>query len=112
MLFLSSTTLICCALPILLVSLGLGAVVASLYGDLFPWLGWFGLHGGLTFGVTAAILALAGGVLYRPGRSCPADPQLAEACEKVRKWNLRFWWGALLVWAVGAFTALILPLFL
>ncbi|MDQ7050407.1 MAG: hypothetical protein Q9M92_13100 [Enterobacterales bacterium] len=41
-LFTSSATLLCCALPILLVSLGMGAVVASLYGEYLPWLRWFG----------------------------------------------------------------------
>jgi len=33
-LFAFSTTLVCCALPILLVSLGLGAVSASLFANL------------------------------------------------------------------------------
>ena len=33
-LFASSTTLICCALPILLVTLGLGAVSAALFANI------------------------------------------------------------------------------
>lgn len=111
-LFTSSTTLLCCALPILFVSLGMGAVVASIYGDYFPWLRWFGLNGGITFGVTFAILALAGWVLFKPGRSCPADPQLAIKCNSARKWNLRFYWSSLIIWCVGAVSAFVLPLFI
>jgi len=112
LLFASTATLLCCALPILLVSLGLGAVAASIYGEYFPWLRWFGLHEGVTFGATAAILAIAGWTLYRPGRTCPADPELAAACNKAQKWNTRFFWGAILVWCIGAFSAFILPLML
>lgn len=110
-LFVALPTLFCCALPILLVSLGLGTVVASLYGEYFPWLKWFGMNEGITFGVTAAILAVAGWILYRPGRTCPSDPDLVEVCNKARKWNIRFYWIAIIIWLVGAFSAYILPLF-
>jgi hypothetical protein len=110
-LFASTTTLVCCALPILLVSLGMGAVAASLYGEYFPWLRWFGLHEYITFGVTAAILAIATWALYRPGRACPADPMLAEQCNNAHKWNIRFLWSSVVVWCIGAFSAFILPYF-
>jgi len=110
-LFASTTTLLCCALPILLVSLGMGAVAASLYGDYFPWLQWFGFHSGITFGVTAAILLLAGWVIYRPGRTCPADAELDKQCNSAHKWNIRFLWGSVAVWCIGAFSAFILPYF-
>lgn len=109
-LFASAPALICCALPILLVSLGMGSFVAALYGQYFPWLQWFGQHDDLTFGITAAILALAGWALYRPGRTCPADPELAVACEAAHRWNVRFFWVAVIIWGVGAFAAYILPL--
>ncbi len=110
-LFASTTTLLCCALPILLVSLGMGAVAASLYGEYFPWLRWFGLHEYLTFGVTFAILAIAAWVIYRPGRTCPADPELAKQCNSAQKWNIRFLWGSVTVWCIGTFSAFILPYF-
>ena len=110
-LFASVPTLLCCALPILLVSLGMGSVVASLYGDYFPWLRWFGLHEHITFGVTAAILLVAGWTIYRPGRTCPADPELAKACNSAHKWNVRFYWGAVIIWCIGAFSAFVMPLF-
>lgn len=110
-LFFSSTTLLCCALPIFLVSLGLGSVVASIYGEYFPWLKWFGLNEGLTFGLTAIMLSVATWFLYRRGRACPVDPEMAKICSNAHKWNIRFYWSAVIVWLIGAFAAFIMPLF-
>ena len=109
-LFASIPTLLCCALPILLVSLGMGSVVASIYGEHFPFLRWFGLHEHITFGITAFILIVAAWALYRPGRTCPADPELAAACSSTHKWNIRFFWGAVTLWCIGAFSAFVLPI--
>lgn len=109
-LFASATTLLCCALPILLVSLGMGAVAASLYGEYFPWLQWFGRNEAITFGATALILLIAGWALYRPDRTCPADPELAKACNTTHKWNIRFFWGSVIIWNIGAFAAFVLPI--
>lgn len=105
LLFATIPTLLCCALPILLVSLGMGSVVASLYGNQLPFLQWFGRNETATFGITAAILLFAGWVLYRPGRTCPADPLLAQACEKADKWNRRLYWLAVIVWCIGFLAA-------
>ncbi len=109
-LFASVPTLLCCAQPILLVSLGMGSVVASIYGEHLPFLRWFGLHEGITFGITAFILIVAGWSLYRSGRTCPADPELAAACNSTHKWNVGFYWGAVGIWCIGAFSAFVLPI--
>lgn len=109
-LFASTSTLLCCALPILLVSLGMGAVAASIYGEHFRFLRWFGLHEATTFGVTALILLAAGWALYRPGRSCPADPELARQCAGAQWWNVRLHWASILIWCAGFTAAFVLPL--
>ena len=109
-LFASTTTLLCCALPVLLVSLGMGAVVASIYGEHLPFLGTLGLYKEWTFGITVGLLALAGWILYRPGRSCPSDPELAATCNIAYKWNVRLFWGSVVIWFIGAFAAFALPL--
>ncbi|WP_044409105.1 hypothetical protein [Thiomicrospira microaerophila] len=109
-LFASVPTLLCCALPVVLVSLGMGSAVVSLYSDHLPFLQWFGMNEHITFGVTAVILAFAAWLLYRPGRTCPADPALAQACQSANKWNLRFYWGAVAIWCIGAFFAFVLPI--
>ncbi|NBX72888.1 MAG: hypothetical protein EBZ69_08425 [Alphaproteobacteria bacterium] len=105
LLFASTPTLLCCALPIVLVNLGMGSVVASLYGEKLSFLQWFGRNEEITFGVTAAILLFAGWMLYRSGRICPADPVLAQACKKADRWNRRFYWLAVVVWCIGFFAA-------
>ena len=110
LLFATVPTLLCCALPILLVSLGLGSVVASIYGDYFPFLRWFGLNEGITFGIATVILIVSAWVIYRPGQQCPADPELAAACDNAKKWNRRFFWGAIVIYCVGVYSAYILPL--
>ncbi len=105
----SSATLVCCVIPIVLVSLGMGAVVASLYGNL-PFLTFLGIHKIWTFGITAIILALAAWALYRPGRTCPADPELAKACNSAHKWNIRLFWASVALWCIGFFAAYLLLL--
>ncbi len=111
-LFTSSSTLICCALPILLVSLGLGAVSATLFAS-FPFLVTLAQYKTWMFSGSAVVLALTGWLLYRPGRACPADPDLAEQCERAHRWNMRFFWVAAAVWMAGAAAAyLSLPIYL
>lgn len=109
-LFASVPTLLCCALPVVLVSLGMGSVVVSLYGENLPFLQWFGMNEPITFGVTAVILAIAAWFIYRPGRTCPTDPDLAQACQSANRWNHRFYWGAVTIWCIGAFFAFLLPI--
>lgn len=110
LLFTSIPTLICCAIPILLVSLGMGSVVATLYNDQLPILQWFGVNSALTFLISGAILFFSAWLIYKPNRSCPTDPELAKACRNAHKWNIRFFWLAATIWLVSAFTAFILPI--
>ncbi len=108
LLFTSTTTLICCALPILLVSVGFGAVSAAMFSNL-PFLVDLAHHKGWLFAGSGAMLALAGWALYRPGRTCPTDPELAAKCEAADRWNKRLLIASGIVWVVG-FTAAYLSL--
>lgn len=106
----SGGTLLCCALPILLVSLGLGAGVVYLTNT-FPWLVVLSRHKIWTFAISGAFLLLTAWVIYRPGRSCPADPELARLCMKADRWNRRVLWLTVGVYGVGFFAAYLwLPL--
>jgi hypothetical protein len=58
-LFTSGGTLICCALPALLVAVGAGAALSSLV-SVFPQLVWLSEHKVWVFGVAGAALAVAG----------------------------------------------------
>ncbi len=111
-LFASSTTLVCCALPILLVSLGLGAVSASLFASL-PFLVTLAQYKAWMFAGSGGVLLLAAWLLFRPGRACPADPDLAEQCEKAHRWNTRLYWVSVGIWVIGLGAAyLALPVYL
>lgn len=106
----STSALVCCVIPIALVSMGLGAAVAALYSNL-PFLTFLGLHKDWTFVLTALILAAAVWALFRPGRACPADPELARACQKADRWNRRLLFLSMGLWALGFFAAyLLLPI--
>lgn len=109
-LFASTGTLICCALPIILVTLGLGATVAALTSA-FPFLITLSQHKIWVFTFSGAMLGVSGWLLYRPGRSCPTEPELGALCEKAIVWNRRIYWSSVTIWVIGFFAAyLALPL--
>ena len=109
-LFLSLGTLICCVLPLFFVMLGMGAVIASLIAH-FPILVTLSQHKEWIFLIAAMLLSITAWLLWRPSRSCPADPKLAALCNRVQRWNKRIFWIALLIWLIGFIvTYLLLPL--
>lgn len=99
-LFASTTTLVCCALPIILVTVGLGAVSAALFSNL-PFLADLARHKIWFFSGSFVLLAIAAWALYRPGRSCPTDPVLARKCAAADRWNKRLVWGSASIWVIG-----------
>lgn len=109
-LFTSLSTLLCCALPIVLVSLGLGTTYAAMT-DSAPWLVTLGKYKVITFTLAGTLIAASFWLSYRPGRSCPSEPQLAEHCHRLQKWNKRLLFLAAGAWGIGFFAAyLALPL--
>ncbi|MDB4363516.1 hypothetical protein N9Z31_05115, partial [Pseudomonadales bacterium] len=81
LLFTTSGTLLCCAMPITLVTLGLGATVATMASSA-PWLITLSQFKGWMFLASGLLIALAAWVVHRSGRSCPVDTELAAACER------------------------------
>lgn len=108
LLFTTSGTLLCCALPITLVSLGLGALVASAASTV-PWLVTLSMYKGWMFTLSGGLIGLSAWAIYRPGRACPTDPELAAACETADRWNRRFIWFSGAMWCVGFSAAFVLP---
>jgi mercuric ion transport protein len=108
LLFTTSGTLICCAIPIMLVSLGMGTAVASM-ASTAPWLVSLSMYKGWMFGLSGGLIALSAWSVYRPGRTCPLDPELAAACERADKWNRRFIWFSAAMWSIGFIAAFVLP---
>ena len=106
----STGTLLCCALPILMVSLGFGAVVATLTSSL-PVLVTLAEYEPWMFSVSALLLGSTAWVLWVRPQQCPSDPALAERCTKAAVWNRRVFWMASVVWVAGFTTAyLLLPI--
>jgi len=106
-LFGSSGTLICCALPIILVTLGAGATVAALTNEL-PWLMTLSANKGWVFLGSGLLLGLAAWLEWRPGRSCPVDADLGTACRSSRVWNRRILIASMSLWLIGFFFAFLL----
>jgi len=109
-LFTTTGTLVCCAIPITLVTLGMGATVASMVSAM-PFLVTLSQHKIAVFATSGILLALSAWMMYRPGRACPVDSELGELCNKTHKWNKRIYWFSVILWFIGFFAAfLALPL--
>lgn len=108
-LFSSLSTLVCCALPALLVTLGLGASLASFLGN-YPQLIWLSEHKTFVFSFAGTMLAFTGFIRWRwKDLSCPTDPGLAKACVRTRRMSTAVFYGSLMIYAVGVYFALVAP---
>ena len=112
-LFTSLSTLVCCTLPAILITLGMGAALVSI-NDAVPGLSWLsGIlypYKGWVFGISLALLLLAWGVRYATrNQPCPADPKLARACGRLRRVGGWVLYTGFAFWAVGAFSTFVAP---
>jgi hypothetical protein len=109
-LFASTSTLICCALPALLVSLGAGAALASLVA-VFPQIVWISEHKEMIFLISSVLMVLGGFLQWRNRFApCPVDPDLRNACLSTRRTSLRIYFVSLVLLLVGGWFAFIQPL--
>ena len=104
-LFGSLGTLLCCALPALFVSLGAGAVLASMIGSA-PWLVVFSKYKLITFMIAGMLLLLAI-VMQKQSRlrECPIDSKQATVCagsKKISQWML---YVSVVIYITGFFFA-------
>jgi hypothetical protein len=97
----SSATLVCCVLPAVMVSLGAGAVLAGLVSAV-PQLVWLSEHKLLVFSVAGALLAASGWMQRRAAAmACPADPEAALACRRIRRLSSVLFWIAVCAYLLG-----------
>jgi hypothetical protein len=103
-LFTSVGTLLCCALPSLLVLVGLGASVAG-FLSIFPWLVVLSRHKNWVFVISGALIAAN---FYYTGRraACPVDS--AEACQEAATVSRAVLWISAALYAIGVFSAYVL----
>ena len=103
--FTSASTLVCCAMPAFLVSIGAGAALVSLTST-FPQLIWLSEHKLGVFGLAGAMLFIAGLMQWRARRlPCPVDAALARRCTRQRRMSMLIYWISVTIYAIGAFFA-------
>jgi mercuric ion transport protein len=110
-LFTSLGTLLCCALPSLLVLFGLGASVASML-SFVPWLVTLSRHKQWTFGISGLLIALSFVNMYvigpriRARQECTSEnPTACEGASTISKILL---WVSAVIYLVGFFVAYVL----
>jgi hypothetical protein len=111
-LFTSGSTLICCALPALLVSIGAGAAMAGMVGT-FPQLVWISEQKTPLF-LFAGVMLLGAGAMQWRARSlpCPTDPALALACNRARRMSFYIYVISVAIFLIGFFFAFVAPIIL
>ena len=88
-LFTSLSTLICCALPALLVTIGLGAALAGLI-SIAPWLTVISEYKMVLFAIAGVTLCLSTWLQWQARKlPCPIQPNKAKACQRMRHIS---WW--------------------
>jgi len=109
-LFTATGTIFCCALPALLVSLGMGAAFAGLVGA-FPQIVWLSENKLLVFSLSGLMISLSAYITYaNRNEPCPIDPKKALACRTSRKWAIRLLIFSGLMWLTGFFFAFLVPM--
>jgi len=107
-LFTSLSTLLCCALPSVLVLLGLGATVASVLSSL-PWLVSLSRHKAWTFSTSGVLIAASFVNMYwivprlTRGQVCDADDP--TACAQASRMSKILLWVSAVIYACGFFVA-------
>jgi len=108
-LFTSGGTIICCALPALLVSIGAGAALSS-FISVFPQIVWLSIYKIPIFIGAFSMLLIAGYMQWQAkNMPCPADKQLAQQCSRARKVSLWIYCIAVVIFCIGLIFAFVLP---
>ena len=111
-LFTSTGTLICCALPAMLVALGAGAALSTLISKV-PGLVWISEYKEAVFFFAGVMLTVSGWLQWRSRFApCPVDAAQRNACLRTRRSSAMVYGASVLVFMVGGFFAFILPLLL
>lgn len=112
-LFTSFSTLLCCALPSLLVAIGMGAVLAGLVSDL-PLLVTLSKYKNWTFLVAGLLIGFNFWLFYgrKRNQTCEIDENGKEtACDTAARWSKVILWISASIYLAGLFMAyLLLPL--
>ena len=104
-LFTSIGTLLCCALPALLVTLGMGAVLAG-FISMSPWITSIFNYKNYIFVIAGIMLSLSILMLWlNRNAPCPIDPMQARSCMKLRKISFYSIIFSTFIYLIGVFFA-------
>ena len=104
-LFTSIGTLLCCALPALLVTLGMGAALAG-FISVAPWITVISEYKIFIFVGAGILLILSTYFLWiNRNAPCPKDAKQAKACAQLRKFSLYTIIISIVIYIVGFFFA-------
>ena len=102
-------TLICCALPIVLVAVGAGSVMASLVSTA-PWLVVLSRNKEWVFLLAGGLLAADYWILYRSTSGACQPGGVCHISHPFGRWMRRVFWGSCALFAAALFAAyLLLP---
>ena len=105
----SSSTLICCALPALLVLLGAGASLAN-FITIFPFFIVLSKNKILISIIATVTLSLAGYLNYKTYHMpCPADPTLSKQCMQTRKKSVYIYIISVFIFIFATIFTYVLP---
>ena len=108
-LFATSGTLVCCAIPALLVALGAGAALSSLV-SVFPQVVWLSEHKEAVFGFAGLMMVASGALQWRNRHApCPTDPALRQACLRTRKLSVVVYAVSVGFYLLGGWFAFVQP---
>lgn len=111
-LFTSIGTLLCCALPSLLVLFGLGATVASILSEA-PWLVALSHHKHWVFIVAGVMISSNFVYIYAiapklQARNAACDPNDPATCQAASRFSRAVLWCSAVLYMVGCFTSYVL----
>ena len=107
----SASTLVCCALPALFVTLGAGATLAGIVTS-FPQLVWFTEQKKWVFAISALLLLIGGWLQWKARLApCPIQPDAAKACRRLRRVGRLIYGCSLALDLTGFFFAFIVEYF-
>lgn len=104
-LFASTSTLLCCALPALLITIGAGAVMAGIASNV-PGYVWLTEQKVWLFAASGLMLALAAYFRWQSRNApCPIDPAQARACTRLRRTSGVILYVSIAIYLIGGFFA-------
>jgi TRAP-type C4-dicarboxylate transport system permease small subunit len=110
LLFSSTSTLICCAFPALMISIGAGSTMAFLSAHI-PGFIWLSQNKVYLF-IFAGFMLAFGAVLQvkTRNRECPLDGSQAASCQASKSWGKYIYFISLIIYSIGGFFAFIAPI--